>query len=61
MSALRSVLARLREPSTMAGLSALAFLFGIPAGLPEAAMQIAAGAAALLAVCLPERGKPPQQ
>lgn len=46
---------RLREPSTMAGLSALALIFGAPAGLSDAAVQAAAGLAGVLAVLLPEK------
>ncbi len=53
---MRRLLSRLREPSTMAGLSALAIVFGAPAGAVDSAAQIAAGVAGLLAVALPERG-----
>ncbi|MDN3544664.1 hypothetical protein QWZ02_09410 [Kinneretia asaccharophila] len=52
-----AILARLREPSTMAGLSALALLAGVPPGVPEAAMQGIAAVAGLLAVLLPEGGR----
>jgi flagellar biosynthesis component FlhA len=48
---------RLREPSTMAGLSALLVLFGVPPGVPELAGQVIAGLAGLAAVFLPEAGK----
>lgn len=48
------LLKRLREPSTMAGLSALALLFGLPAGMFDAVAQIVSGAAALAAIALPE-------
>lgn len=51
------ILARLREPSTMAGLSALALIFGVPAGVPDMLVQVGAGLAGLLAVFMPE--KPP--
>ena len=47
---------RLREPSTLAGLSALAVLAGVPAGVPEVIAHAVAGVAAALAVLLPERG-----
>lgn len=52
-----AVIERLREPSTMAGLSALALLFGAPPGVPEAAVQGAAAVAGILAVLLPEKGR----
>lgn len=51
-----AILARLREPSTMAGIAALALLAGVPPGVPEAAMQGVAAVAGLLAVLLPEGG-----
>lgn len=53
----RTILARLREPSTMAGLSALLLVAGVPSGVPEAAVQGVAAVAGLLAVLLPERGQ----
>lgn len=56
MNKLKKILSRLREPSTMAGISALLMLAGVPAGMPEAATQAAAALAGLLAVLLPERG-----
>lgn len=56
MNKLKKILSRLREPSTMAGISALLMLAGVPAGMPEAATQAAAAVAGLLAVLLPERG-----
>ena len=45
---------RLREPSTMAGLSALLLLCGVPPGVPEVVMQGAAALAGAAAVLLPE-------
>lgn len=51
------ILKRLREPSTMAGLSALALLFGIPPGTLELGSQVAAGVLALAAIALPESAK----
>lgn len=47
-------LARLREPSTMAGLSALAVLFGVPPGTIDLVVQVAVGVTGLAAVVLPE-------
>lgn len=52
---LATLAARLREPSTMAGLSALAVLAGAPPGVPEVAMQGLAGVLAALAVLMPEQ------
>lgn len=46
---------RLREPSTLAGISALAVLAGVPAGVPEVVAHAVAGVAAALAVLIPER------
>lgn len=45
---------RLREPSTMAGLSALALLFGAPPGAVDLVFQVMGGLAGLAAVVLPE-------
>ena len=50
-----AIAARLLEPSTMAGLSALGVLIGLPAGAVDAAAQLFIGAAGLAAVFLPER------
>ena len=54
MKALRTIASRLREPSSMAGIAALALLFGVPAGAAEAVVQIVGGVAALAAIALPE-------
>ena len=48
-------LKRLKEPSTLAGLSALALLFGVPPGTLELATQAVSGALAIGAILLPER------
>ena len=48
------LLSRLREPSTMAGLSILGALFGLPPGTVEGLGQVVAGVAAVGAVLLPE-------
>lgn len=53
-----SILQRLREPSTWAGVSVLLTLFGVPPGLPEALGQILAGAGAVAAIVLAEKGQP---
>lgn len=52
---LRAIAARLLEPSTMAGLSALGLVLGLPAGVIDHAAQIFVGVAGLAAVFLPER------
>lgn len=49
---------RLREPSTWAGLSALAVLFGAPPGTVEVVSQVVGGVAAAAAIVLPEKAKP---
>lgn len=45
---------RLREPSTMAGLSVLGALAGLPPGTVDLAVQVGAGLAGLAAVLMPE-------
>lgn len=47
-------LKRLREPSTMAGLSALAMIFGVPPGTIEIAAQVVGAALAVAAIVVPE-------
>ena len=47
-------LKRLREPSTMAGLTALALMFGVPPGTLELTSQVIAGVLAGAAILLPE-------
>ncbi len=51
------ILNRLREPSTMAGLAALATLFGAPTDTVSAVTQAVVGVAGALAVILPEGKK----
>jgi hypothetical protein len=55
---MHTIIARLREPSTMAGLGILLALFGLPAGVPELIGQVIAGAAGLAAVFMPESARP---
>lgn len=52
------ILARLKEPSTYAGLSGLAVALGISTHLYEAAAAAIAGIAGLVAVILAEKAKP---
>lgn len=56
MSKFMNVVGRLREPSTWAGLSAMALIFGLPPGTIDAVGQIVGGLAALGAIVLKERG-----
>lgn len=50
------LLKTLRQPSTLAGLSALALLVGLPPGTVDAAAAAVGGLAALGAVLLDEQG-----
>ncbi|WP_265942481.1 hypothetical protein [Dechloromonas sp. A34] len=50
------VLQRLREPSTMAGLGALALLFGLPPDTINVVLQAVGAILGVLAVVLPEKG-----
>lgn len=43
----------------MAGIAALAILFGVPAGAAEAVVQIVGGVAAIAAIALPEKSEGP--
>lgn len=54
MNTVKLILERLREPSSMAGIAALAVLFGVPAGATEAVAHIVGGLAALAAIAMPE-------
>lgn len=56
MNKFSNIVKRLREPSTMAGLSALALIAGLPPGAIDAAGQVLGGVAALAAILLPESG-----
>lgn len=50
-----TIINRLREPSTWAGLSIIGAMLGLPPGTVDAVGQILGGAAALAAIFLPER------
>jgi hypothetical protein len=52
------ILARLKEPSTYAGLSGLAVALGISTHMYEAAAAAVAAVAGLVAVILAEKAKP---
>lgn len=56
MNTLHTILRRMREPSTWAGLAALGVLFGLPPGSVEAVSQVVGGLAAIAAIALPEKG-----
>lgn len=47
-------LKRIKEPSTWAGITGLAVIFGMPESAANSLVQIAAGVTGLLAVVLPE-------
>lgn len=51
---LTTIAQRLREPSTLAGLSVLGVLFGLPPGTVDLVVQVIAGGFALAGVVLPE-------
>lgn len=50
----KSIANRLKEPSTWAGLSIIATLFGVPPGTFDLVAQVVAGVAGLAAIALPE-------
>lgn len=54
---MNTFLKRLREPSTMAGLSGLALLVGASVDQVQAIANAVAGVVGLLAVFMPEKGR----
>jgi len=52
------LLARLREPSTIAGLGVLATLAGLPPGTVDLVAQIVGGVAGLVAIVKPDQVAP---
>lgn len=54
-----NLIKRLREPSTWAGISMLAALFGVPPGTIDLVAQVVGGLAALAAMALPESSPAP--
>lgn len=52
----KAILNRLREPSTWAGISIIAALFGVPPGTIDLIAQVVGGAAGLAAIVLPDPG-----
>lgn len=53
------IFARLREPSSLAAISALGLLFGLPPGTVDLAAQVVGGIAGLAAIAVAERGSKP--
>jgi hypothetical protein len=53
----RTLVKRLREPSTLAGLGVLATIAGMPPGTVDLAAQVIGGVAGLAAVVAPEAAK----
>lgn len=53
---MKSIFSRLREPSTWAGLAALAAVFGVPVAQIDAVTQIAVAVCGAASVFLPESG-----
>ncbi len=53
---LHTIIKRIKEPSTWAGLAALGLIFGLPPGTVDALGQVLGGVAALAAIALPEKG-----
>lgn len=49
-----NAMARLREPSTWAGISALGLIFGLPPGTIDAVGMLIGGIAGIGAILLPE-------
>lgn len=52
---LLTILERMREPSSWAGVSVLLVLFGVPPGVPELVGQVGAGLAALVSIAMKEK------
>lgn len=51
---MQSILNRFREPSTWAGIAALATIFGAPANTVQLVQQVVVGVAGLVAIVAPE-------
>ncbi len=55
LALLKFLAARAKEPSTLAAVSAMGLLFGLPPGTVELGAQIVGGVAGLAAVLVPEK------
>lgn len=53
---MKAIINRFREPSSFAAIAGLLAVFGVPAGLSDAIVQVAAGLLGIAAVFTPERG-----
>lgn len=53
----KTIIKRLKEPSTWAGISALGLIFGLPPGTVDLVGQIVAGVAGLAAIFMAEAPK----
>ncbi len=56
LTIVRNIVNRLREPSTWAGVSALAMLFGVPPGTVDALGQVVIALTGAASIILPELG-----
>lgn len=55
---MNTIFKRITEPSSLAGLSALALALGVPVGMADGLVKIIAGVTAVAAVLIPERKAP---
>ena len=54
---MQQIISRLKEPSTWAGIGAIAVAFGLPSDIVSAVVQAIIGLAGLAAVVMPEQAK----
>jgi hypothetical protein len=54
---MQTIIKRIKEPSTWAGISALGLIFGLPPGTIDLVGQIVAGVAGLAAIFMAEAPK----
>ncbi len=55
---MKSIIDRLKEPSTWAGLSALGIVFGLPPGTIDLVVQVVVGVTGLASIALGEKKAP---
>lgn len=58
MNWLQHAFSRMTEPSTYAGIGALAMVFGLPKNTIDLTVQVIAGVGGLIAIFAPEKAKP---